>query len=1412
MQRFKKIVVGASVLAAVTAGVAYAASYASEIGSVPRRAADGDQTVSASWAMGGSSLNALSASFSQEGVFGASTVSSGAGATLGGRNAKPNTTTTIPLTSFKAVPTAKSESVYLQFTYSLEKEFTPTSISVDAWNVKNGGGRFALEIERDGNTQVLVEEQKPARTQEKAGDANESVDGYTFTYPVSDFAAGTGDITVKIYPFTSDGATNREIGFANVILTGTVPAAAPEEDNNYFCIPGELTFVLGDSHLSFSGAKTEQSETDGVMYPNVGYWSDGASATFNNVHVHKAGTYKVLLPTDNSYGDFNCTIEVKDAETGAVEASYSGNFLKNTSKWAKMEYELEGTVNEGLKNVVFTAVRPADVTRGYAGNFRAPEFVWTGEGEAGGDDPVVEVPAGWMSIPGALDVEKWNYNTDGHGRFGFENADKGVGYVKNNAVANVDFFNKEAGVYSMQWRWARSQGGDVRIVVKDLDTEKVEIDQMWTVADGTSDIMLQGLISTGKKNISLSMISNHDGWIGNYFTPVFTKVADTYAAVAAVTAADVAATAVEGYDYAFNLPLAYTAETVKFAVDYVGGTLEAKLGETVLAAEGNTYTIPAPACNEEAIVTLTLTPAEGAYCGQTAYKVRFYHIGDVVVDAVTVDGRAIDAELVKALNADAAAKFEGNVYTAVPAVKATFVDGTEATATVTVEGTVATAKFAGKAGEFAKEFTLAIDGVHLFERAESDLDAKLTFDDAGKGDDGNWSNGLYSLSNCNDGWGGKQFKMKTGVSHMLAIPGDMKVKQLILAQLYDNYADGKVKSITSEGADVWMPTASEYKKGGENAYNLVVNVENHKAGTPFEITFEGGNQTVAWFEFVYEAVAPEGAPVLVKTEATSTEHANHAVVTFSFDRAMADATITVNGTEVTAYGGTAALSFPVWDLAYSSTVEVVIPAGAAKDTYGNKTDKEYKHVLTVGTAAEPAAIAADRFIVVSNADEFRAAVAGLSATNAQAGCDWTVIYLLNGDYDLGGECTEVTKEDGKKEWQNTDALGNAPLLHINKMHNVALIGESTEGVLIHGMRCGISYPVFSTRYSTNVYMENFTLRNDLDFGRSDRRGVGVAHYGGNCDIMKNVVLQSIQDTQVTGERGYYLNCTIHGSVDYICGGGDHYYDHCTIIHEIAGGYVTAPSTSPTLKHGYVFQGCTIKGEGQYELGRPWQNEPRAFFLNTIMEALPQAHGWGKMGTLVTHFFEYNSMDAAGNVLDLSKRANSGTSVNSYSPILPAEYADYFTSRNVLGSKDSWEATDHTAECAAPVAKIDAAGNITWTAVEGAAGYVVFADGKFAGYTPDTKFVTSEAAAVVAMAEKAAEPEYTMAAVNANGARGLISKVAAGTSGVSDINAAGVVSVEYYNMQGVRVDASYTGFAVRVSTYADGRTVTEKVRL
>ncbi|MDE6526338.1 MAG: hypothetical protein K2L75_03705, partial [Muribaculaceae bacterium] len=528
-----------------------------------------------------------------------------------------------------------------------------------------------------------------------------------------------------------------------------------------------------------------------------------------------------------------------------------------------------------------------------------------------------------------------------------------------------------------------ANAADVTVTVTDEATGNVEVSVTQPTQKGVQDILLAGKLTAGKKKLAMSFASSSTGYLVNWRDFSVSKVGDKYAQVNTVTADGIEAAQVEGYDWAFNIPFAYNAETVSFKVDYENAVLTVKEGENVLNGTDGVYTIATPARNEQAEVTISLAIGEGVFAAQTEYKVRFFHLGDVVVSNLTVDGEALD--VTEALNNGGEATVADRVYTALPKVVATFADGTSVEGKAALNGTVATYTFTGRLGDLTKDYTLTVEGVHIYNAAESDLSATLRYDSAGNGADNTWSNGLFSIKPVNDGWGNTQFKFnaKNGNSVHIDIPSSMKVKKLILSRLFDNYAAGRITSVSSEGATVWMPTASAFGQGGDTAYDLVCVVENHTAGAGFDITFEGGNQPVWWWDFVYEEVTP-GAPVPTLSSHTTTAGCNHTVVALTFDREMKDCTVDFNGTAVTAYGGEGTLYFPLWDMEYNKEYTLTIPAGKLVDKFGTASEEVVTYTFTTGSEPVAEAMDADRFTVVSNGDELKAAVAALSATNSKA--------------------------------------------------------------------------------------------------------------------------------------------------------------------------------------------------------------------------------------------------------------------------------------------------------------------------------------------------------------------------------------------------------------------------------------------
>ena len=691
---------------------------------------------------------------------------------------------------------------------------------------------------------------------------------------------------------------------------------------------------------------------------------------------------------------------------------------------------------------------------------------------------------------------------------------------------------------------------------------------------------------------------------------------------------------------------------------------------------------------------------------------------------LSIDGIAQGESVLDPLVAEGHAATITSTFTAQPVIVATFEGVDDAITMSNVEPTVDGNKLTYVKNVAGTDYTFTFTSYHPYEAGADDETVNLVYTSAGKTSDNEWTNGLYTMSGAIDGNNNQCWKFKNG-AYTLNVPSDVVVKQVVFVNTTDHYNDNaELTSFTSEGAQVWIPAKHTF--GKTNGYDLVINLDNHQTGTPLQFSFANAGQLLpSSVRLIVEHVNPGVPPV--KKSATATVENNHAVVAVSFDREMQATEANVNGNTVTAEGGASTLYFPVWDLDWAQTHTLTIPAGAAKDKFGNSNAEDITADIVI--AAKPAVEQKAYDYVVGTVDELQAAVAAVNASNTSASAERKTIFVKNGDYAL----PENWKEDGVHDRYMYDIYLSC--------YNVSFVGQSKEGVIIHALSKGITSSTLNMGNGTGNYFENLTIRNDADFrnfnadGSLNLAGVCVAVTGGNKTILKNVAMQSNQDTYVTGARTYLLDCDVHGTVDFICGGGDIYFDHNNIILENRGGdVISAPSTSSDTKWGYVFQNCTVdRAEGAtlvedkgWTLGRPWQNEPRTYYLNTTLNVLPADAGWAGMSGLVTHFYEYNSMDADGNALDLTARKNSSSSTNTYTPVLSAAEAAKFTLGNVLGGTDSWLPTDYTNTTAAPVATATTTA-IEWTAVEDARCYVIFNEaGEYVdnvatlSYTPDAE--------------------------------------------------------------------------------------------
>jgi len=338
------------------------------------------------------------------------------------------------------------------------------------------------------------------------------------------------------------------------------------------------------------------------------------------------------------------------------------------------------------------------------------------------------------------------------------------------------------------------------------------------------------------------------------------------------------------------------------------------------------------------------------------------------------------------------------------------------------------------------------------------------------------------------------------------------------------------------------------------------------------------------------------------------------------------------------------------------------------------------------------------FVIGVNGN-FKNAMAAAAASSAER----FYLFFPDGEYDIG------------------TLTGNSNQMTTFSVSNVSFIGQSADKTIIFNKSINEGISITSTLYfnkADNLYLQDLTILNKANWNQPSTysqtgRHVAVMEQG-NKIIYKNVKLLSTQDTYYTkGTRTYWENGEIHGTTDFICGGGDIFFNEVLLyINKVS--YITAPATSTDW--GYVFMNCTIDGSvDSYLLGRPWNNSPKCVFINTTMKKLPTSAAWGDpMNVVPSLFAEYNSKTASGAPVDLSGRRTTysinGTTVR-LNPVLSASEAEKYTVENVLGGSDNWRPAKLTKQVSAPVVTLDGS-TLKWNDDENAMCWVVFKNDKF----------------------------------------------------------------------------------------------------
>ena len=451
----------------------------------------------------------------------------------------------------------------------------------------------------------------------------------------------------------------------------------------------------------------------------------------------------------------------------------------------------------------------------------------------------------------------------------------------------------------------------------------------------------------------------------------------------------------------------------------------------------------------------------------------------------------------------------------------------------------------------------------------------------------------------------------------------------------------------------------------------------------------------------------------------------------------------------------------------------------------------YLHSLSIVNMQEEAYAQYNNYYLVKKGDanSLITTLENVNAANAASSAARSYIILPDGTYDLAERCL-------------TTISGN----------NISIIGESMDNTVIvntpEAEGIGITATLYNT--STGLYMQDLTLKNAYPFSVAATGRAVCLQDKGTQTICKNVKMLSYQDTYYSNNNSgkyYFETSDIHGIVDFICGGGDAFFNKCTITLEPGKlSHITAPYTDGT-NYGYVFDGCKIVGteKDAFDFGRSWGGTARCAFLNTVLDANAAKNivdsRWEKTGmnVIAKNFWEYNTLDESGNVISPDKNTvtfTKDTETNTYNTIMTADEAAEFSLDKVFAG---WDPAKYTMQnTVSDVAVND--GKLTWTG--SADYYLVKIDDVY--YWKNEKVVDLE------QLEKEDYKKISVRAANSMGGLGEAG-VYANPTGIKGISSdADVTSSTYYTVDGVQVSQPKHGVNIVVNTFADGTKKTSKV--
>lgn len=186
--------------------------------------------------------------------------------------------------------------------------------------------------------------------------------------------------------------------------------------------------------------------------------------------------------------------------------------------------------------------------------------------------------------------------------------------------------------------------------------------------------------------------------------------------------------------------------------------------------------------------------------------------------------------------------------------------------------------------------------------------------------------------------------------------------------------------------------------------------------------------------------------------------------------------------------------------------------------------------------------------------------------------------------------------------------------------DVVFIGEDVDKTIISfDDYSGKGKHTTFTSYTAKISGNRFKAYNITFENTAGRVGQALALYvDADKAVFVNCKFLGNQDTIfAAGEnaRQLFVNCYVEGTTDFIFGPSTAVFQSCN-IHAKTDSYITAASTTPGKKFGYVFLDCTITTDPAVKklfLGRPWRAHAKTAFINCILPEAITPKGWNNWG-------------------------------------------------------------------------------------------------------------------------------------------------------------------------------------------------------